>query len=342
MHEALYVPVDTSGGQILTFIFDSGAGTLSANGTSMVGPPTGLDIKVDPTGNFVYASDFNTNSIYGYSIDPTTGGLTAIAGSPFPFPGTTPPFRGNGGPLAIDPSGKYVFYSDAHGSITFFNIDGATGALSPTSAAVVDGCVQPMHMLGSPSGRFLYAANLGGNSFCIYSINLSTGALTPLPGSPFSFVVNSLPWGLAMNAGGTFLYSSLSNSQQVAGFSVDTTAGTLTQLTGSPYPAGFIPQGIALGAGGQYLYVGNEGNGTISMFKVDPTTGVLSTNGSLAAGNPSFLATDTSGQYLFVLGQSSGQLTAYKIDSMSGSLTNTSTASAGTSNGPSLAVFQLK
>lgn len=344
-HDAVYVATDASGGEILTFIFDSSAGTVSAYGTPIAGPPGGLDIKVDPAANFLYASDFNTNSIYGYSIDPTAGKLTAIAGSPFPFPGTIPPNRGNGGPLAIDPAGKFVFYSDAFGSITSFVINSSTGALSPTAAPIVHDCPQPIHLQVAPSGKFLYATNLAdpsGPEFCVYSIDSASGSLTAVAGSSFTFETNSGPWDMVMSTSGTFFYSSLSNAQQVAGFSVNTTTGSLTQLASSPYPAGFIPQGIALGAGGQYLYAGNEGDGSISIFKVDQTTGVLSPSGSVVEGNPSFLATDTSGQNLFVLGEVTGQLIAYKIDANSGGLSRLSSVLAGTSNLPAMAVLQLK
>lgn len=345
VRDAVYVAASASGGEILTFIFDTSAGTLSSYGTAVTGPPSGLDIKIDPAANYLYASDFDSNSIYGYSIDPSAGKLTAITGSPFPFPGTVPPNRGNGGPLTIDPAGKFVFYSDAFGNITSFVINASTGALSPTSAPVVNDCLQPIHMLVAPSGKFLYVVNhqdSSGPEFCIYSINSGTGALTLLNGTGFTFQTNSEPWGMVMNPTGTFLYTSLSNAGQVAGLSVDTTTGNLTQLSASPYLAGFIPQGIALGGGGQYLYAGNEGDATISIYKVDPTTGVLSVNGSFMEGNPSFLATDTTGQNLLVLGQVNGPLTAYKIAANTGGLSRLSSVTAGTSNLPAMAVLQLK
>jgi DNA-binding beta-propeller fold protein YncE len=38
---------------------------------------------VDPTGNFAYVANANSNNVSGYSIDPATGVLTAIGGSPF-------------------------------------------------------------------------------------------------------------------------------------------------------------------------------------------------------------------------------------------------------------------
>jgi hypothetical protein len=45
----------------------------------------GLSVAVDPSGKFAYAANMGTGTVSGYTIDPTTGALTAIAGSPFVF-----------------------------------------------------------------------------------------------------------------------------------------------------------------------------------------------------------------------------------------------------------------
>lgn len=45
--DAVYVSSNASGGEILTFIFNSSAGTLTAYGTPVAGPPGGLDIQIE-------------------------------------------------------------------------------------------------------------------------------------------------------------------------------------------------------------------------------------------------------------------------------------------------------
>jgi hypothetical protein len=40
-------------------------------------------VAVDPTGKFVYLASEYSNDVSGYTINPTTGALTAISGSPF-------------------------------------------------------------------------------------------------------------------------------------------------------------------------------------------------------------------------------------------------------------------
>jgi 6-phosphogluconolactonase (cycloisomerase 2 family) len=338
--DVVYVLSSTSSGQVATLSFDSGSGQLTA-ATPTVGPPGGLDIAVDPAASFLYAADFNSGSVYGYSRDAATGALSAVSGSPFLQIGSP----SNGGPIAIKPDGMFLFHSNAFGSITSYSIN-TNGVLAPTSNPAVSDCLQPIHLLVAPSGKFLYAANRGdpsGAEYCVYSIDPSSGALTAIPGSPFTFRQNSEPWGLAFGSGGSLLYSTLSNAQGVDGLSVDTNSGALSELSGAPYSAGFIPQGLAIGANGEYLYAGNEGDGSLSIFKIDQTTGVLTASGSLAAGNPSFLAASPSGQYLFVLGQDTRQLSVYRIDSSSGNLSQvTSTTVSGGTNLPALAVVGLK
>jgi hypothetical protein len=49
-------------------------------------------VAVDPSGKFAYVTNVNDNNVSGYTIDPSTGALTAIAGSPF---------AAGGGPFSV-------------------------------------------------------------------------------------------------------------------------------------------------------------------------------------------------------------------------------------------------
>jgi 6-phosphogluconolactonase (cycloisomerase 2 family) len=40
-------------------------------------------VAIDASNKFLYAPNGNDNTISGFSIDPSTGALTPIAGSPF-------------------------------------------------------------------------------------------------------------------------------------------------------------------------------------------------------------------------------------------------------------------
>jgi 6-phosphogluconolactonase len=188
--DVVYVLSSASSGQVATLSFDSGSGQLTA-AAPIVGPPGGLDVAVDPAANFLYAADFNSGSVYVYSRDAATGALSSVSGSPFPEIGSP----SNGGPIAINPAGTFLFHSNAFGSITSYSINSG-GVLAATSNPAVSDCVQPLHLLVAPSGKFLYAANHGdpsGPEYCVYSIDPGSGALAAIPGSPFTFRQNSEP-----------------------------------------------------------------------------------------------------------------------------------------------------
>jgi DNA-binding beta-propeller fold protein YncE len=72
-------------------------------------------VAVDPTGKFVYVPSWN-GGVWGYTINPTTGALTPIPGSPFP--------SGAHGPywVAVDPTGKFAYVANNGGGVSGYTI----------------------------------------------------------------------------------------------------------------------------------------------------------------------------------------------------------------------------
>jgi DNA-binding beta-propeller fold protein YncE len=89
---------------------------------------------VDPTGKFAYVVNIEefgllNGGVTGYKIDPTTGALTAIAGSPFAA-GETPIS------VAVDPTGKFAYVANIDSNdVSGFAIDPTTGALTAISGS---------------------------------------------------------------------------------------------------------------------------------------------------------------------------------------------------------------
>jgi 6-phosphogluconolactonase (cycloisomerase 2 family) len=93
--------------------------------------PTG--ILIHPNGKFVY--DFNVSNITnfdgpadGFQLDPTTGALTLLAGSP--FTNLSPQYGGY-----FDQSGKYIFVH-SNGHIGVWTVDATTGNLTELTTGV--------------------------------------------------------------------------------------------------------------------------------------------------------------------------------------------------------------
>ena len=69
----------------------------------------------------------NDTTLYGYTINNTTGELTALAGSPFTADVST---RG----IAADPSGAYLYLSNAE-QLLGYSINATTGAITQLSSS---------------------------------------------------------------------------------------------------------------------------------------------------------------------------------------------------------------
>jgi 6-phosphogluconolactonase len=127
------------------------------------------------------------NQIAAFSIDPTTGSLTALPQSPFTT-GNDPLQMAYVPVTAITQSFLYTA-NIQDGTISAFTSDNTTGVLTPvkgspyTSGTSVWGLSQ---ILTSSGNFFLYAADPQAETVTAYTINPNAGALTPLQGSPFA------------------------------------------------------------------------------------------------------------------------------------------------------------
>jgi 6-phosphogluconolactonase (cycloisomerase 2 family) len=258
----------------------------------------------------------NGSQIFVYSIDQTNGKITQIPGSPFfLFP---PPVSIQG--LATTPDGRFLYGADASGNIFAFGLDKATGV--PTSlhgSPFASGLNS--QLVVDPSGKFLYATDDDAvGSVLAFAID-STGALSPLPGSPFVIPgptaagLNSQPYGIVDT--GSFIYVALSGTNQVAAFSVDSDTGALTHVPGSPFSAGNAASLFAVA--NNFLYVVNAGDGTVSAYSMNSGSGVLTpVPGSPFGSGGGTVAIDPSKKYLY-LGTFKG-VQSYNINSATGAL----------------------
>jgi 6-phosphogluconolactonase len=301
-----------------------GFGTISFGNTPNI---FANSAAVASNGQFLYISNGfidglpnNGSQIIGYSISPTDGTLTAIAGSPFFL--FLPPSSIQG--LAITPNGQFLYGADFTGFIYAFAVDSATGALALVPASPFVSGPNPQ-LVVDPTGKFLYASNENdpNDSILAFTISPSSGVLTPVANSPFAIPGpgggTSEPYGIVDT--GSFVYAALLN--QVAAFSVNSATGALTSVPGSPFPAG---NGALLFAQtNNLLYVVNVNDGSISGYSVDSTSGALTplVDSPFVGLNAGSLVTDPSGKYLYVSGGGPPHpgVQGYNIDSSTGALT---------------------
>ena len=85
----------------------------------------GYGVAVDPSGKFAYVLGEPGGSIYGFSINPASGALTAL--SPATVMTGTQPLQ-----IRFDLTGRYLYVtSAAPQAIWAYSFDSGTGALTP-------------------------------------------------------------------------------------------------------------------------------------------------------------------------------------------------------------------
>jgi 6-phosphogluconolactonase len=325
----------TSPGAIVGFKIDQSTGALGSPVT-MSGPSQSLGMAATITLGRLYVSDFTNNKVDGFSINSSTGGLTAVTGSPFSLGGTPP---GAGGVSPFGSGGSYLYVTDLNaGTVAAFTDDSPNGALNTVPGSPFPAGDTPVQaVIAGVQNQFLYVSNLNDSAGGIsaFTIDVNTGALTPISGSPYpTGAAGSFPGpsALAISGNGQILYVALvgttNANNKIAAFNIDTNTGALTAIPGSPFATGNAPQYMALVpvtfGNAEFLYTANVQDKTISAFIIDPTSGTLTAiSGSPYHGATSLggLAVTSNGNFfLYAADPQAKTIIAFTIDGTTGAL----------------------
>ncbi len=272
-----------------------------------------------PSANFAYVPNAGDGTLSAFSVNSSTGALTVLSGSPIAVPGSGELYEAK-----IAPSGKFLYVVDdsSPGKVYAFSIaqsDGSLTAVTGSPFAAGDGS---QSLAFDAAGTHLYVANYDGNTISAYSLDTSTGALTPLANSPYA-VSGTDPQPSQIVTAGNYLYVADFGTNSVQVFSIDAGTGELTQgVTGAPFATDTGPVSLAVDPSGSVLYTANAGQtqASISAFKINSSTGVL----TAVTGNPltlpvtQYISIDPHGKFLFVT-EAAG-VAVYPIDTSTGTL----------------------
>lgn len=287
---------DTQNGSVAAYTINAKGGAL----TMVEGAPYGLgggsypaSLAVDRKRGFLYVAQAGNghNGINAFTINAVTGVLTPIAGSPFLIP---PPFDSATG-VAVDPMGKFVYVS----------------ALCNT------GCDES----GPKTTMGLVAA---------FTINASSGALTPVTGSPFR-TRGYYSSGVVVDPTGKFVYVSNGTfnnikSGSVAAYTINAKSGALKEVATSPFVTGGTcpgPAGLTIDPRGEFLYVPNICSNNVSAFTINADSGALKkvARSPFAAGTqPISVAVDPTGEFAYVVNYQSNDAYIYSVNAKNGAL----------------------
>ncbi|MGE0129716.1 MAG: beta-propeller fold lactonase family protein, partial [Blastocatellales bacterium] len=311
----------------------TGAGLFSGNRAT-----------ISMIGSRLYVANQGSNDVSGFDINPVTGVLTPVPGSPFATGGTS---GGNGISLDCASNGQFLIASNAGSAdITVFSI-APNGALTPVIGSPFPaGGTNPIGIRVSPNGQFLSVPLRDADSVAMFSI-AANGALTPVPGSPFPAPATGSAVGADINCAGDLLFIA---SASVGGTQVDVfniaANGALAPIAGAPFNnpgVGSNSNVILLSPNEQFLFVSNQNSNTITVFNVAANGALSLVTGSPFANTgglrPQQMATNQAGTLLYVNNEN-GALSIFDI-AANGALTTVagSPVSVGSSARPGLAAY---
>jgi 6-phosphogluconolactonase (cycloisomerase 2 family) len=265
-------PGSSTGAQPRLAAFKVGlGGVLTANGVQTL-TGNGMGAALDVAGDTLYVlqapvTSGQATTIMTYPIDPSTGAINAVVGTPAILTATTTQ-------IYRSPAADYLYAIDPGdgskpGTVTAYAIGAKstnTTTLQPTAVGAgtaVSTGTTPTAMAFTPDGKFAYVLN-NDATVSLYSVG-ADGSLTAASSSP-----------------------------------------TFTLPVPSPAPKSTGLTSMAMDPGGQYLYVYDGTNGTLYQLKIDANTGALSALSPATVQVPSggsgiSMVGDTTGAALYVV-----------------------------------------
>ena len=264
---------------------------------------------------YLYLSS-NDPDLYGFSIDASSGALSAVTGSPYAVAGDS---------ITADPTGRFLFTGEPAG-IHVFAINSNGSLTEAKNSPFSNNGIMPTQLVSDGAGKYLYA--LAGNTITEFSYNQSTGALT---------MVGTLVPGMSMIASeksGKYIFGITGATAEVHVFGIGST-GALAELSNSPSLTVLAPVYIAVDPNGTYVYTFNQSSFGALAPSLPMEGYTLESNGSLTAlGTSPFTGLDASmgifdqsGEYMFTVAQppnlSIGEQFAYGVDTSTGAVSST-------------------
>jgi 6-phosphogluconolactonase (cycloisomerase 2 family) len=278
------------------------------------------------TARFAYVSSFPDDKIAIFSVNDATGLLTASTTTSLPA-GSNPSF------LGMHSSGKFLYsLNQGTNKISIFTINAATGAL--TAAGTVTTSAGPFYMVFSPNGDYAYVTCDAASAVLGFSVNTTTGALTPVSGSPYA-ISGGRVRGLAITPDDKYLYVSDRDATPTAitGFTINSATGVLTKMA-APFSGDFIGT-LVVDKTGTHLYAGSPDDVNVSGYSINGATGALTFVNDYPAGTSSTSAWlfDPTGTYLYGGSTADNKVFGYKQNA-DGSLTSISGMPVGAATFP--------
>jgi 6-phosphogluconolactonase len=242
-----------------------------------IGPHSAL---VDPSGQYLLVTNSGLpGTVSVFSIDSSSGALTAVTGSPF-YANNSP------SEIVMTPAGNLVYVTNpSTGMVTGFTFDTSLtdcgSLLCQVAGSPFSSGAGASALAIDNSGQFLYVANTSAQNsgsdvignISGFSIN-ANGGLQNISGSPFTPSIGTGPSTLVAVPNSSFLYATTpGSSYSIWCFQIDSVSGQLTVANQSPFSQTAGGQFAIIDTNGNYFFIGSEESKEIAAYSYDTNTG---------------------------------------------------------------------
>lgn len=318
------------GQSIDTFLLDTGAGSLTAGPSLLLGSKVQC-LAMHPENRVLYAAlATSPPTVRSLTINGQDGALTPAQDSDLPAGMAY---------LSVSPAGTALLGAsyDDH-LVSVMNLDADGGMLPDTTSTEAPG--EHAHaVVTSPDGRFAYATALGDDLIAWWALDQATPALTNR--GQLATPTGSGPRHLRFSPDGDTLYALHEMSGDIAAYARDAESGALTEqqrissvspglnlVTGrvrdgsGPEPAAnaIWCAELQVSPDGRFLYSTERSSSTIAVVAVGGDGTLTLVDTVPTQKQPRGMNIDPTGAYLLACGEASDALTLYAIDPESGAL----------------------
>lgn len=289
-----------------------------------------------PNGRFLAVASQFTDEIAVLRLNPVTGSLIPVSGSPFVAQQTSPHLL-----ISFSPDGRFLATTNSvNNNISIYAINQTTGALSPIIGSPFAAQLGPIVIAYSPNGNFLAVTNNVSSSVSIYTINNTTGVPT-LVGN---FATGNGPLGLSFSPDNLFLAVANGFDSTISIYRVNQVTGTLTQISGSPVAINSVtPAYLSYLPNNTGAFVtDNDAIGSVTSFSVNSTTGLWTEIVPPVPSGSFTTAADVmpDGSTITATNQGNDDLSVFSVNPITNMLSFVCTEPAGTL--PSLPVYSAE
>ena len=269
------------GAPTVVCLVDFSGGTLAPVGSVQPATTGEADhIAVSPSGGLLYSINTPFNQADAFTVGSQGGSLSEISGSPY----TTLNFPSS---VVVHPSGNFLYVANENepyqtnyapsqydGSITTFAINSGTGALTETPDSPFAAGINPVSLVVDPTGSFAYTGSTmytsgytGFSQILGFSINASSGDLTPFSGTPWTDSAESIGAQLAISYGPS---TTPNPTPMISSLSPSSTTASDTAFPLQVNGANFVP--------GATVYFGGQPRSTAFVSSTQLNASILATD----------------------------------------------------------------